>query len=240
MTTTDSGPAPSPVVVASLGDRPDEAPDFWFELPPGFLEFDLDEDPEERMLRTAEAIDPLFADATPVQKFSLVLSGEYALHTMLKAGAEHVSTCMYRMADGTLSQGTLAVLVERPAVGPVVQDRMGSAKRTAEQWHALYPDAEAALIMLPYGPSALCIRDQDLLLPGALCGLDEPVPATIRTVEICVPLKTGPGAALFLFMTEDVAHWDDYLTILARILETVSVDGSDGLDGVQEEAVRPA
>ncbi|MEV0111969.1 hypothetical protein AB0H77_01755 [Streptomyces sp. NPDC050844] len=238
MTTTPGAPMPAgavglrpaigETVAASAGPFPDGAPDFWFDLPLGFSEFDLDEDSEDRMLRTAEAIDPLFADATPVQKFSLVLSGEYALHTMLKAGAEHISTCMYRMTDGKLSQGTLAVFIERPTVGPEVQDRTGSARRTAEQWHALYPDAEAAVVMLPYGPSALCIRDQDLMLPGALCGLDESVPTTIRFVEVCVPLRTGPGSALFLFMTEDREHWDDYLQILSGIMKSVSADEIPG------------
>ncbi|MEV8016819.1 hypothetical protein AB0O76_10815 [Streptomyces sp. NPDC086554] len=62
------------------------------------------------------------------------------------------------------------------------------------------------------------------MLPGALCGLDEPVPTTIRFVEVCVPLKTGPGSALFLFMTEDREHWDDYLQILSVIMKSVSAD----------------
>ncbi|WP_306335013.1 hypothetical protein [Streptomyces sp. KL118A] len=208
---------------AALPDVP-IVPDFWFELPPGFTEFDLTEDPEARMLRMAEAVDPLFADATPLQKFSMVLSGEYALQTMIAAGAEHVSACLLRMPDGGLSQGTLSVLVERPETGPEHQDRQGSARRTAVQWHEQHPDAEVAVIMLPYGPSALCIRDQDLQLPGVLFGLDDPIPATLRQVQVCVPLKSGPGSVLFVFMTEQLGYWDEYLKILGDIMKSVSAD----------------
>ncbi|WP_445526083.1 hypothetical protein [Streptomyces cyslabdanicus] len=205
-----------------------DVPDLWFELPPGFMEFDLSEDSEERMLRMADAVDPLFATATPEQKFSLIVSGEYILQTMIAAGAEHVSSCLLRMSDGELSQGTLCVLVERPDTGPKNQDRQNSAKRTALQWRDLYPDAEVGLGTLPYGPAALCIREQNLLIPGALFGLDEPIPATVRQAQFCVPLTTGPGSALFVFMTEDIGHWSDYLDVLNGIMESVSADEPQG------------
>lgn len=231
MTSTDAVVTTAPAMTgrpSSTGASSAEIPDLWFELPPGFTEFDLDEDPEERMLRMAKAVDPLFADATPEQKFSLVVSGEYILQTMIRAGAEHVSACLLRMPDGKLSQATLSVIVERPDAGPENQDRQGTAKRTAVQWRAQHPDAEVALIMLPYGPSALCIREQDLQLPGVLFGLDDPIPSTVRQVQFCVPLKTGPGSALFLFMTEDVEHWAEYLDVLSGIMKSVSADEPDG------------
>lgn len=205
-----------------------QAPDFWFELPPGFTEFDLDEDSEARLLRMAEAVDPLFANATPEQKFSLVVSGEYALQTMIAAGAAHVSACLLRMSDGELSQGTLSVIVESPKTGPEKQDRQGTAQRTAALWHEQYPDAEVSLIMLPYGPSAVCIRDQDLQLPGALCGLPDTTLTMIRQVQVCVPLRDGPGSVLLIFMTQDVGHWAEYLEVLTGILRSVSTDEPDG------------
>jgi len=207
---------------------PADVPDLWFELPPGFMQFDLGEDPEARMLRMADATDSLFAGATPEQKLSLVISGEYILQTMIAAGAEHVSSCLLRMPGDELSQGTLSVIVEKPDIGPESQDRQGSAKRTATQWRELYPDAEVGLVMLPYGIAALCIRDQDLQIPGVLFGLDEPVPATVRQVQFCVPLKTGPGSALFVFMTEDIEHWAEYLDVLSGIMKSVSADEPRG------------
>ncbi|MEU6676438.1 hypothetical protein [Streptomyces sp. NPDC046925] len=237
MATTDPGHTAAVSTAGPTATAADPAatdvPDLWFELPPGFTQFDLLEDPEERMLRMAEAVDPLFADAaTPLQKFSLVISGEYALQTAIAAGAEHVSACLLRMPDGELSQGTLSVLVERPDTGPRDQDRRGSARRTALQWREQHPDAEVALIMLPYGPSALCIQDRELELPGVLFGLDDPVPATIRQVQFCVPLSTGPGSALFLFMTEDREHWTEYLDLLGTLMQSVSTQepADDGPD----------
>ncbi|MFJ3710697.1 MULTISPECIES: hypothetical protein [unclassified Streptomyces] len=236
MTPTDVAPNTAPDVNAatavatssSVGAAADGVPDLWFELPPGFTEFDLAEDPEERMLRMADAIDRLFVEATPVQKLSLVVSGEYALQTLIASGGAHASSCLVRMPDGRLSQGTLCVMVESPDVGPEDQDRRGAAKRTAVQWSEQFPEAEAALIMLPYGPAALCIRDQDLQIPGAVFGLDTPTPALIRQVQFCVPLRTGPGSALFTFMTEDVDHWDEYLVVVATIMKSVSADEPDG------------
>lgn len=219
---------PTPAVPSPAGPSSADVPDLWFELPSGFTEFDLEEDPEERMLRMAETVDPIFGDGTPLQKFSLVISGEYALQTMISAGAEHVSACLLRMPDGELSQGTLAVLIERPGDGPQDQDRQGAAKRTAVQWREQHPDAEVALIMLPYGPSALCIRDQELELPGVLFGLADSIPTTIRQVQFCVPLSTGPGSALFLFMTEDREHWTEYLDVLSGIMKSISTQEPTG------------
>ncbi|OWA06384.1 hypothetical protein B9W68_18135 [Streptomyces sp. CS227] len=201
-----------------------EIPDLWFELPPGFTEFDLAEDAEARMLRMAESVEAVFTGATPAQRFSLVVSGEYILQTMIAAGAEHISSCLLRMPEDELSQGTLCVIVERPDVGPQNQDRQGTARRTAAQWRELYPDAEIGLVMLPYGISALCIRDQRLNVPGAFFGLDAPVPSTVRQAQFCVPLKTGPGSALFVFMTEDLKHWTDYLEVFSVIMKSVSTD----------------
>ncbi|NUV76411.1 hypothetical protein [Streptomyces fungicidicus] len=199
-------------------------PDLWFELPPGFTEFDLAEDAEARMLRMAESVEAVFSSATPTQRFSLVVSGEYILQTMIAAGAEHISSCLLRMPEDELSQGTLCVIIERPDVGPQNQDRQGTARRTAAQWRELYPDAEIGLVMLPYGISALCIRDQRLDVPGAFFGLDAPLPSTVRQAQFCVPLRTGPGSALLVFMTEDLRHWTDHLEVFSLIMKSVSTD----------------
>ncbi|MEU8349670.1 hypothetical protein, partial [Streptomyces sp. NPDC048845] len=215
-----------PTTTGSASNKPatTEIPDLWFELPPGFTEFDLEEDSEERMLRMADAVDLLFSGATPQQKFSFVVSGEYALQTMISAGAEHASASLLRTSDGKLSQATLCVIVERPDIGPESQDRMNTAKRTAVQWREQHPDADVGLIMLPYGPSAVCIGDRSLQLPGALFGLEKPVHSTVRQAQFCVPLKTGPGSALFVFMTEDIEHWGEYLGVLSAIMQSVSAD----------------
>ncbi|MFA3875108.1 hypothetical protein ABS735_15640 [Streptomyces sp. MMCC 100] len=205
-----------------------DAADFWFELPPGFTEIDLEEDAESRLLRMADVAEKLFVEATPQQQFNLVVSSEYFLQTMIAGGAEYVSSCLLRMHGDKLSQGTLCVLVERPDSGPQSQDRQGSAKRTAAQWRRLYQDAEVGLVMLPYGISALCIRDQDLEIPGVLFGLDEPVPATVREVQFNVPLKHGPGSVLFVFMTQDIEHWAEYLDVLGGIMKSISSDEPHG------------
>lgn len=84
--------------------------------------------------------------------------------------------------------------------------------------------------MLPYGIAALCIRDQDLQIPGVLFGLDESVPATLRQMQFCVPLKTGPGSALFVFMTQDIDHWAEYVNVLSGIMKSVSADEPRGED----------
>ncbi|MFE0820536.1 hypothetical protein [Streptomyces sp. NPDC058847] len=207
---------------------PADAPDFWFQLPPGFMEFDLGEEAESRLMRMAEVADMVFGGATPEQKFSVVVSSEYILQTMIAGGVEHVSSCLLRMPGDTLSQGTLFVTVERTDAGPQNQDRQGSAKRTATQWHSMYPDAEVGLVMLPYGISAVCIRDLSLRVPGVLFGLEEPVPTAVRQAQFSVPLKRGPGSVLFVFMTQDTEHWGEYLEMLGGIMKSISADASDG------------
>ena len=120
-------------------------------------------------------------------------------------------------------------------------DQQGSATRTAAQWRELYPDAEVSLVMLPYGISALCIRDEELLIPGVLFGLDDPVPATVRQVQFNVPLKTGPGSALFVFMTQDIDHWTEYLDLLSGIMKSVSAEepGGAGTSGGEQPQAGP-
>ncbi|MFE7896598.1 hypothetical protein ACFU3E_03470 [Streptomyces sp. NPDC057424] len=81
---------------------------------------------------------------------------------------------------------------------------------------------------LPYGIAALCIRDQDLQIPGVPFGLEEPIPVTIRQVQLCVPLKTGPVSVLFVFMTEDLYHWAQYLEVLSGIMKSVSAEQPRG------------
>ncbi|WP_419996907.1 hypothetical protein [Streptomyces boninensis] len=205
-------------------------PDLWFNLPPGFLQFDLEEDAEARMLRMADVASSIYPSATPDQHLSLVVSGEYILQTMIAAGAEHVSSCLLRMPGDKLSQGTLCVLIERPDTGPLRQNRQDAAERTARQWRELYPEADVGLVMLPYGISALCMYEQALQIPGALFGLDEPRSTTVRQAQFCLPLKTGPGSALFVFTTEDTEHWDDYLEVLAGIMKSVSAEEPLGDD----------
>ncbi|MFE1023576.1 hypothetical protein ACFW5I_03275 [Streptomyces sp. NPDC058818] len=212
-----------------------DIPNFWFELPPGFMEFDLEEEPEARIVRMTDAAEALFAAVPPEQKFSLVVSGEYILQMMIAAGAEHVSSCLLRMPDDRLSQGTLCVIVERPEAGPAVQDRRGSAQRTAVQWRELYPDAEVGLVMLPYGISTLCIRDLELEIPGVIFGLKESVPAVVRQVQVCVPLKAGPGSVLLVFVTEDREHWAEYLTVLTGIMKSISAEEPGAEDSVGAE-----
>ncbi|MCK8438168.1 hypothetical protein G3I77_35720 [Streptomyces sp. D2-8] len=219
MASTD---APTTIEPSSAAVSPTDAPDLWFELPPGFMEFDLGEDPETSILRMADAADALFATATQEQKFRLVVSSQYILQMMIAAGAEHVSSCLLRMPGDELSQGTLCVIIERPETGPQSQDRQGAAKRTASQWRSMFPDADIGLVMLPYGISALCIRDQELQIPGELFGLADPIPTRVRQAQFCVPLKTGPGSALFVFTTEDNKHWSEYLDVLSGIMKSVS------------------
>ncbi|MDQ0403433.1 hypothetical protein ABVB69_03800 [Streptomyces sp. NPDC000349] len=235
----DPIPASAPEAAATPFASLDETPDFWFVRPPGFVEFDLEEDPEARVVRMAEAADVLFPSVPPAQKFSLVVSSEYIFQMMIEAGAAHVSSCLLRMSDDQLSQGTLCVMVERPETGPDFQDRRGSAKRTAVQWRELHPDAEVGMVMLPYGMAALCIRDLDLEIPGALFGQEESVPATMRQVQLSVPLKAGPGSVLFVFMTEDREHWTEYLEVLSGIMKSIS-DEEPGVENAVKAEVQDA
>ncbi|MEG3628540.1 hypothetical protein [Streptomyces poriticola] len=212
-----------------------DVPDLWFELPPGFVEFNLHDDPESRILRMVDTADALFTSATQEQKLRFVAAGEYILQTMISAGAQHVSGCLLRMPGDKLSQGTLCVMIESPESGALRQDRHGTAKATAAQWRSVFPDAEVGLVMLPYGISALCIRELDLLIPGVLFGLDSPVPTTVRQAQFCVPLKTGPGAALFVFTTEDIKHWAEYLEVLGGVMKSIAAEEPSWPDGSAPE-----
>ncbi|MEK8172262.1 hypothetical protein NKH77_32185 [Streptomyces sp. M19] len=50
---------------ASVPAEPGGDPDLWFVLPPGFFEVRLDEPAQDRMLRMADAVDPMFPGRRP-------------------------------------------------------------------------------------------------------------------------------------------------------------------------------
>ncbi|MFD5520366.1 hypothetical protein [Streptomyces sp. NPDC127066] len=38
-------------------------------------------------------------------------------------------------------------------------------------------------------------------------GPDDSIPTAVRQLQLSLPLETGPGWALFVFTTENTAHW---------------------------------
>ncbi|MFC7262207.1 hypothetical protein [Streptomyces lutosisoli] len=205
-------------------------PDIWFVLPPGFFEVKLDDSPQDRMFRMADAIDPMFPSATPEQKLSLVLSSEYAIESMLDAGAVHLSTCLYQRDDGAISQGMLAVFIK--SLGST--ERLGVAQSIADQWLTENPEAEVGGVFLPYGPAALCALERDIPVPGAMFDIDKDEVTTLRQLQMAVPLHTGTHTAVFAFSTEDIDQWDNYLQLMAEILRTISSEEPDDISA--EEA----
>lgn len=201
--------------VATAGE-----PDLWFVLPPGFFEMRLDESAEDRMLHMADAVGPMFSGTTPEQKLSLILSGEYAIESMLGAGAVHLSTCLYRRDDEGVSQGMLAVFVKR--LGST--ERLGIARSIADQWLSENPEAEVGGVVLPYGPAAICILEREIPVPGAMFDIAEDGVTTLRQLQLALPLRSGTHTAVFVFSTEDVEQWDNYLQVVAEILRTISAE----------------
>lgn len=56
-------------------------------------------------------------------------------------------------------------------------------------------------------------------------------------MQFCVPLQTGPGCALFVFMTEDIDKWPEYLDLLSGIMASVSPDYPGEPDEANNERV---
>ncbi|MFF3762682.1 hypothetical protein ACFYYR_01085 [Streptomyces sp. NPDC001922] len=217
-----AGPGSAPTVPLTLSA---DEPDVWFVLPPGFFPVSLEGTAEERVVRMAEAVEALFPDAAPEQRLSLVLSGEYAVASMLGAGAVHLSHCLRRRDDGGLSQGMLAVFIKHLGSS----EPLGMAQSIADQWFAENPDAEVGGVILPYGPAALCAVEHDIPIPAALFGAGdgeggEDGVTTLRQVQLAVPLHTGSHTLVFALSTEDVDQWDNYLQVMAELLCTVSAD----------------
>ncbi|MER5971339.1 hypothetical protein ABT112_16640 [Streptomyces sp. NPDC002055] len=220
-----AGPGSAPAVPLTLSA---DEPDVWFVLPPGFFPVSLDGTAEERVVRMAEAVEALFPDAAPEQRLSLVLSGEYAVASMLGAGAVHLSHCLRRRDDGGLSQGMLAVFIKHLGSS----EPLGMAQSIADQWFAENPDAEVGGVILPYGPAALCAVEHDIPVPAALFGAEDGEGGgggqdgvtTLRQVQLAVPLHTGRHTLVFAFSTEDIDQWDNYLQVMAELLCTVSAD----------------
>lgn len=191
--------------------------DFWFVLPPGFLEIDLGKDAEERMLKMADTFDPLFPEATPEQKLSLILSCEYTLEALLNESAVHLSQCLYKRDDEGYTQGVLAVFMKE------LNDQKDlSVRRVAEQWAGDFTDSEVGIVEIRYGTAAICTQDREVLSPAAIYGAGDDSSGVVRQFELFAPLSSGSHAVTLTFTTEDIDLWEHYLQLIIQILGSFS------------------
>lgn len=213
---SDSGSTSAAVPVQQVSK---DDPDVWFVLPPGFSEIAVDESSEKRMMRMADAFDAMFPDTTPEQKLSMVVSGEYGIQAMLTAGAVHLSHCLYRRDDDGVTQGLLSVFVRRHGFP---RDGREAAERIARQWVTDEPGAEVGIVVLPYGPAAVCTNERQVPIPGVFFGVEEDTVTTVRQIQTAVPLTTRSGVAIFAFTTEDIDQWDQHVKVFTEVLRSLS------------------
>ncbi|MEU9078975.1 hypothetical protein ACFYUY_18780 [Kitasatospora sp. NPDC004745] len=220
----------------------DEAtPPLWITLPGGFTAIDLDEDPGDRMARSAERLDTLFPGVGAEQKLGAVIAAETALQAQLREGAVHVSSCLVRAVDGEPLHGVLTVFLRPEDTGPV-----GSyPARVAEELAELWPGADVGVVDHPAGRAALSARQVAVPVPGAVWGVTESTVSTVRQLELLLPHPWSPHVVAAVFTTEDVDHWDEWLPLLATALRGISFhpprdESRDALPPDQWDTIRQA
>ncbi|MFE6055361.1 hypothetical protein ACFQ6N_31810 [Kitasatospora sp. NPDC056446] len=217
------------------------APPLWLTLPAGFTAIDLDEDPGDRMQRSAELLDAVFPGAAPEQKLSAVIAAETALQAHLREGAVHVAGCLVRAEDGEPVHGMLAVFLRPQDPGPPG----GYPARVAEELAEAWPDADVGVVDLPVGRAALAARDLTVPVPGAVWGVPGSTVSTVRQLELLLPHPWSPYVVAAVFTTEDLDHWDEWLPLLAAAFRGISFhpprdESLDTLPPEQWDTVRKA
>jgi hypothetical protein len=193
-------------------------PPFWLSLPAGFTSLDLDEDPGDRMERTAEILDTVFPTAHPEQKLSVVIAAETALQAQLREGAVHVSSCLVRAEDGEPIHGMFAVFVRPQELGP----RGSYPDRAAEELAEAWPDADVGVVDLPLGRAALAALELTVPVPGVVWGVPESTVSTVRQLELLIPHPWSPHVVVAVFTTEDLDYWPEWLPLLAEAFRSIS------------------
>ncbi|MFI9275904.1 hypothetical protein ACIGXM_35205 [Kitasatospora sp. NPDC052896] len=203
----------------STEQPPYSPPAFWFTLPAGFLEIPLTGAPENRLPTFADALAPLFPDATPQQKLSLLRSSEAAARRLLAAGTGYLAGCLFRTDGGGLTTALLAVQL----VGARCRDRRRFARSTARQWAGEEAaELEAGVLEVPYGPVALLASRREVLVPAAVFGVGHPQVEQVYQLRAGLPLLTHDRAAILTLTTRDADSWSDYLGVFSHVLASVS------------------
>ncbi|MCZ2526986.1 hypothetical protein [Streptomyces sp. HB2AG] len=66
-------------------------------------------------------------------------------------------------------------------------------------------------------------QDREVVVPGAVYGVQEDSRSTVRQLQVAVPLLSGDRTAVFVLTTEDIDRWDDHLQVVIAILGSLSL-----------------
>ncbi|NLU72915.1 hypothetical protein HCC61_09540 [Streptomyces sp. HNM0575] len=193
----------------------------WFQLPEGFIEIPLVENPQLRAQRMGEMLEATFPAAPLDEKLTLVAASELLMQGLLDAGAIHASSFLYRLGDGDVCSGTAIVFMEDKNVRPLEI----FAERTLYSASAEYTDVplDKGELNLPCGTAVLIARD---VAGTSLASIVQPTEGGAaevnRQLEVYIPFPHGFSLLKVCFATPDLGAWEELLPAFGKFLTGIA------------------
>ncbi|MFK0202628.1 hypothetical protein [Streptomyces lavendulae] len=190
---------------------------FTFSVPQEFTTFDLSQSPEERAdaaIARLNSMDPALAG----DKIARVVLTQQTAAGLLAAG-------------GVVYAGTLVAASRQSPKVPVsaflsVTVRPGNlsdeteVQRLTRDLASSNLDAEVGVVVLPVGQAVLFT--EDTTIETAVNLVESGGGSTVRQLHVLVPLPGRTAVADFSIATESIPDWDDVVSILASVCQTIT------------------
>ncbi|EST37432.1 hypothetical protein N566_13210 [Streptomycetaceae bacterium MP113-05] len=190
----------------------------WYRVPDGFHPIDLDEDSEERLEQTAQALARVYPSATREQLVATTLGFELTLAKAASAGVVFFSSFVLRTEEDEPVAGICQLSVaERPPGDPNLYPlNVLEAAAPPEQ------GVHQGIVELPGGPAAVTVAGHETSVPGVLFGVEGNVSSLVRTVTFQMAVPRSREAVTIFFATEDLEHDDEFLELATVFAAGVS------------------
>lgn len=190
----------------------------WYRVPEGFHPIDLEQDPDERLEQTADALARVYPLATREQLVATTLGFELTLARVTSAGVVFFSSFVLRTEEDELVAGICQLSVaERPLGDPNLYPlNVLEAASPPEQ------GVHQGIVELPGGLAAVTVAGHETSVPGVLFGVEGVVSSLVRTVTFQMAMPHSPEAVTISFATEDLEHDDEFLELATVFAAGVS------------------
>jgi hypothetical protein len=190
-----------------------------FKVPEAFTPVDFGTSPEvntDRLLDRLETVDP----ALPAEQIAHAVVTQQTMYELLAAaGAVYAGTLLYGPSAEEPGRHLSSVVLTVTARPSELADEQ-TVRRLSRTLAALYPDAEVGVVRLAAGPAVLVTEERRVEKPVNLC-VNDTGPTVVRQLHAFVPVPGRLAMADFAIATEDTAHWDACVRILAEVCRTI-------------------
>ncbi|MFJ8473527.1 hypothetical protein [Kitasatospora sp. NPDC094011] len=193
-----------------------------FQVPEAFNDIDFRVSAEANtnlLIKQLNMVDPKPSDE---QMAHAILAQQSMYELLSAAGAVYAGTLLYGPTKET-PQEKLSSVILTVTARPSELSNENTVHRLARTMGAIYPDAEVGVVVLEAGPAVLLTEERKVEKPVNLL-VDDDSPTVVRQLHVFVPIPGRLAMADFAIATENLAHWDSCVEVLAEVCRTITFD----------------